>query len=110
MKYVIVSVALLAAGTACGCKGAAPAGDSTPPAMADPGTVVIAADSPMLKQIKCETASTKELPTDEVVAAGRIEANPNRVSKVALPVAGRVTSVLVKTGDAVVKDQPLLTI
>lgn len=110
MKYLIVMVAALAAVTACGGKGAASAGESAAVATAAPGTVVIAADSPMLKQIKLETASAKELPTDEVVAAGRIEANPNRVSKVVLPVAGRVTSVLVKTGDAVTKDQPLLTI
>src|ERR1700736_5873196 len=109
MKYLIVMVAALAAVTACGGKGAASAGEAAVAAAA-PGTVVIAADSPMLKQLKLETASAKELPTDEVVAAGRIEANPNRVSKVVLPVAGRVTSVLVKTGDAVKKDQPLLTI
>jgi cobalt-zinc-cadmium efflux system membrane fusion protein len=32
------------------------------------------------------------------------------VSKVVLPVAGRIVSVLVKTGDAVKKDQPLLTV
>jgi membrane fusion protein, heavy metal efflux system len=108
MKYLIVMVAALAAMTACGGKGAASAGEAA--VAAAPGTVVIAADSPMLKQLKLETASAKELPTDEVVAAGRIEANPNRVSKVVLPVAGRVTSVLVKTGDAVKKDQPLLTI
>ena len=35
---------------------------------------------------------TADLPTDEVVAPGKIEANPNRVSKVVLPVAGRVTA------------------
>ena len=110
MKYVIVIVAALAAVSACGRKAAAPAVDSAATAIAEPGTVVIAVDSPMLKQITREAVNTKELPTDEVVAAGRIEANPNRVSKVVLPVAGRVTSVLVKTGDAVKKDQPLLTI
>ncbi len=64
----------------------------------------------MLKQIKREAATTQELPTDEVVAPGKIEANPNRVSKVVLPVSGRVTSVMVKVGDAVRKDQPLLAI
>jgi cobalt-zinc-cadmium efflux system membrane fusion protein len=110
MKYLIVIVAALASLPACGRKGDATAGDVVTAAMTEPGTVVIAADAQMLKRIKRETVSTKELPTDEVVAAGRIEANPNRVSKVVLPVAGRVTSVLVKTGDAVKKDQPLLTI
>ncbi|HYZ85345.1 MAG TPA: efflux RND transporter periplasmic adaptor subunit, partial [Bryobacteraceae bacterium] len=37
-----------------------------------------------------------------------IEMNPNRVSKIALPVAGRVTQVLVGLGDFVQKGQPLL--
>jgi cobalt-zinc-cadmium efflux system membrane fusion protein len=64
----------------------------------------------MLRQVRREAAVTQELPTDEVVAPGKIEANPNRVSKLVLPVGGRVTSVLVKTGDAVRKDQALLTI
>jgi cobalt-zinc-cadmium efflux system membrane fusion protein len=72
--------------------------------------VVLPAGSPMLKQIRRERIALKDLPTDEIVAPGKIETNPNRVSKVVLPVAGRVTAVLVKTGDAVSKDQPLLTI
>jgi cobalt-zinc-cadmium efflux system membrane fusion protein len=94
-----------------GCSGRATteAADSQP-ASAEPDTVVISADSPMLKQIRREPVGTKELPTDEVIAPGKIEANPNRVSKVVLPVAGRVAAVLVKTGDAVKKDQALLTI
>lgn len=47
---------------------------------------------------------------NNVVAPGKIDANPNRVSKVLLPVTGRIASVLVKTGDAVRKGQALLTI
>ena len=109
MKYLFVLVAGLAAVTACGGKDAAPAG-GTKAVTEEPGTVVMESDSPMLKRITREAVTTKELPTDEVVAPGRIEANPNRVSKVVLPVSGRVTSVLVRTGDAVQKDQPLLTI
>ena len=45
-----------------------------------------------------------------MIAPAKIEANPNRISKVVLPVTGRIATVLVKMGDAVVKDQPLLTI
>ena len=62
---------------------------------------IIPADSPMLKQITRQPVGVADLPTDEVVAPGKIEANPNRISKVVLPVGGRITSVLVKTGDAV---------
>src|SRR5437764_6173250 len=50
------------------------------------------------------------VPFDEVVSPGKIEANPNLVSHVTLPVTGRVTSVAVKLGDAVKRGEPLLTI
>jgi cobalt-zinc-cadmium efflux system membrane fusion protein len=103
---VLLAVALLAA--ACSHKSEPPPRD--PVALGAPGTVVIAADSPMLKQLTRQAVGERELPTDEIVAPGKIEANPNRVSKIALPVAGRISNVLVKTGDAVVRDQPLLTI
>jgi cobalt-zinc-cadmium efflux system membrane fusion protein len=72
--------------------------------------VVLAADSPMLKQIRCQPVAVENLPTDDLVTPGKLEANPNRVSKLLLPVAGRITSVLVKTGDRVTTDQPLLTV
>jgi membrane fusion protein, heavy metal efflux system len=94
---------------ACGSHAATPA-DQPVAIQAGDNTVVIPADSPMLKQIRRERVALRELPTDEVVTPGKLEANPNRVSKVVLPVAGRVTAVLVKVGDAVKKDQPLLMI
>jgi cobalt-zinc-cadmium efflux system membrane fusion protein len=109
MKYLFVTVVSLSMLAGCGGR-AAPREERPPVALAEPGSVVIALDSPMLRQVRREAAVTQELPTDEVVAPGKIEANPNRVSKVVLPVGGRVTSVLVKTGDAVRKDQALLTI
>jgi membrane fusion protein, heavy metal efflux system len=109
MKRLILTVVGL--WMLAGCGGRAPrAAEARSVLPTEPGTVLIAADSPMLRQVRRETAGTRELPTDEVVAPGKIEANPNRVSKVVLPVAGRVTAVLVKTGDAVTKDQALLTI
>ena len=109
MKSLLTIAAVLSLLPGCGGKESASA---AAPATAAPeaGVVVMAADSPMLAQIKREKVGTKELPTDEVIAPGKIEANPNRVSKVVLPVAGRVLSVMVKMGDAVRKDQPLLTI
>lgn len=81
-----------------------------PVAVGEPGVVTLAAESPMLKQLHVETVQTAEVPTAEVDSPGKIEVNPNRVSHVVLPVAGRVTSVLVKLGDAVVEGQPLLTV
>jgi cobalt-zinc-cadmium efflux system membrane fusion protein len=64
----------------------------------------------MLEQLRVAPVETAELPTEEVVAAGKIEENPNRVSHVVLPVPGRITNVMVKLGDAVSEGQPLLTV
>lgn len=64
----------------------------------------------MLEQIRVAPVQTAELPTDEVVAPGKIEANPNRISHVLLPVPGRVVSVMVKLGDSVTEGQPLLSL
>ncbi len=47
-------------------------------------------------------------PANEIVAPGKIEVNPNRISHVVLPVAGHVVSVLVKLGDSVQQGAPLL--
>src|SRR4051812_34950383 len=74
------------------------------------GTVVIPADSPKLKEIKTSVAEVAQVPVDEVVSPGKIEANPNLVSHVMLPVAGRVSTVLVRIGDSVKRGQPLLTL
>lgn len=110
MKSLVTIAAALSLVSGCTGKEAASTAAAPPSTMPDSGMVVFAAGSPMLAQIKREKVGTKELPTDEVIAPGKIEANPNRVSKVVLPVTGRVVSVMVKMGDAVRKDQPLLAI
>jgi cobalt-zinc-cadmium efflux system membrane fusion protein len=74
------------------------------------GTVVIPADSPKLKEIHVAEVRTASVPFDEVTAPGKIETNPNLVSHVALPLAGRVSSVLVKLGDSVKRGDALLTL
>lgn len=53
---------------------------------------------------------TREFPVDEIIAPGKVELNPNRVSKVLMPLAGRVRSVLVKLGDSVTEGQPVAVI
>ena len=65
-------------------------------------------DSPALAQIRLSTVETAEVPMDEVDAPGKIEANPNRMSHVVLPLAGRISQVLVRIGDTVQRGQPLL--
>jgi cobalt-zinc-cadmium efflux system membrane fusion protein len=112
MKSCALSLAtcLALASPACGGGAAKADARSEQTARAEPGTVVLSPDSPMLRQVRCQPVRVEDLATDEVIAPGKIEANPNRVSKVTLPVAGRIGRVLVKTGDAVAQNQPLLTI
>jgi membrane fusion protein, heavy metal efflux system len=70
--------------------------------------IQIAAGSPMLTQIRTATVRTGQVPTAVVDAPGQIEADPNRLSHVVLPLAGRVAAVLVHVGDTVQRGQPLL--
>ncbi|MCS6818167.1 MAG: efflux RND transporter periplasmic adaptor subunit [Blastocatellia bacterium] len=87
--------------------------DSSPSASApgsSSGLVIIPADSPKLAQIRVEAVKLADLPVNEVVAPGKVEVNPNRVSRLPLPVPGRISEVLIKLGDAVSAGQPLLTI
>jgi membrane fusion protein, heavy metal efflux system len=78
------------------------------PATESPARIVLQPNSPKLKQIKVQAVQVREMPVDEVIAPGKIEVNPNRVSRVMLPVTGRVVTMLVRIGDAVRQGQPLL--
>jgi membrane fusion protein, heavy metal efflux system len=109
MKLAVTCVMAGALAAGCGGHAATPA-DPVVSTTNGSRAVVIPVDSPMLQQIRRGLVTSLDLPTDEIVAPGKIEANPNRVSKIVLPVAGRISTVLVKTGDAVSRDQPLLTI
>jgi len=110
-----VSIALLgvvlSAGVLGGCgQGEAPAAASTPAApLGNLNLVRIPLDSPQLKQIRVEPIRQVDMPSDELVAPGRVAMNPNRVSRVLPPVGGRILKVLVKLGDHVEQEQPLLT-
>ena len=113
MKSVIFVVATGVLLTSCGHREDVA---ETSPARASnaaakkPGEVVVPPDSPKLQQIRIARVDAAMVPTDQVVAPGRIEVNPNRVSHVGLPVAGRITTVLVKIGDYVHQGQPLFSI
>jgi cobalt-zinc-cadmium efflux system membrane fusion protein len=64
----------------------------------------------MLRRLRVAPVELRELPTEEVTAPGKVEANPNRIAHVGLPVPGRVMNVLVQLGDVVTQGQPVLTI
>jgi len=82
---------------------------SKPSSSQDPGLIVVAPDSPQSKQLRVEPVALAEIPTDEVVAPGRVAIDPNRISRVLPAVGGRILKVLVKFGDHVEQGQPLLT-
>ena len=107
---VLLSV-VLGAWVLAGCgQSDAPAAASTPAVpLRNLNVVKIPADSPQIKQIRVEPVRLADLPSDELVAPGRVAMNPNRVSRVLPPVGGRVLTVLVKFGDHVEQGQPLLT-
>jgi cobalt-zinc-cadmium efflux system membrane fusion protein len=105
-------VVLLLAG--CGRKGDPPVASAASPRPGEErlsdGSVVIPPDSPKLKEIHVAEVKSASVPFAEVTSPGKIETNPNLVSRVALPLAGRISSVMVKLGDAVNRGDPLLSL
>ncbi|MFN3325103.1 MAG: efflux RND transporter periplasmic adaptor subunit [Bryobacteraceae bacterium] len=83
------------------------AAEGRPP---DPTRILIPEDSPKRKQIRIGVVETAEVPLEEVSVAGKVEANPNRVSRVLLPLPGRVVSVMARLGDSVRQGDPLVAI
>jgi len=100
--------ALLAWLSGCGGSASDPPAKESAQRKPESGLIEIPPDSPKLAHIRVAEVELAELPADEFTAPGQIEVNPNRVSKVLLPVPGRVTDVMVAFGDAVEKNQPLL--
>lgn len=111
MKFMIAAACALL-GASCGHKGTQADAGASPNAAApaESGVVVIPADSPKIGQIRVERVRLAEVAAGEVVSPGKIEVDPNKVSRVVLPVAGRISGVMVKMGDAVTQGQPVLTI
>jgi len=72
--------------------------------------VTIPPNSQQMSQIRVEPVRLADMPSDELIAPGRVTMNPNRVSRVLPPVGGRILQVLVKFGDHVEHGQPLLTL
>ena len=92
------------------CGKPQPAAAPPPKPASSSGTVSIPSDSPLLTRIRVEAIQSKRVALDEVVAPGKIESNPNRISRVSMPVAGRVKRVMVGIGDSVNQEQALIAI
>jgi len=103
VKYWIAILLTLC--TACGRAPRVVDASGAPQAAA--GRVVLGAGSPQLHQIRTAPVAAVEVPLDPVVAPGKVQFNPNRISKVSLPVAGRIAAVEVRLGDSVTQGQPL---
>jgi cobalt-zinc-cadmium efflux system membrane fusion protein len=93
-----------------GCKQVEKHASASPAKPTEPGLIVIPANSPQLEQIRVEPVTTGTFDIDEVLAPGKVEANPNRIARVLMPLSGRVRQVWVTLGDAVTEGQPLLSI
>jgi cobalt-zinc-cadmium efflux system membrane fusion protein len=99
---------------ACQQKDSKPASDPiaatiTPPKR-DSALIKLPPDSPQLERIRSVVVQSDMVPQEEIVAPGKVEMNPNRVSKIVMPVAGRVRRVLVGLGDSVQQGQLLVTL
>ena len=74
------------------------------------GHIKFPENSPQLAHIQSAVVETAKVPEVEIIAPGKIEANPTNVSKIVMPVTGRVGQVLVNLGDSVKRGQPVLTV
>lgn len=112
MKKLTICGVLLCAtlNVTCGRSEKTATSAPAPTPQAPSNFVVIPADSPKLAQLRVEAVQMESIPAGEVTAPGKVEANPNRIARVTLPVVGKVAQVLVKLGDSVAAGQPLLAL
>ena len=101
---------VMVAAAGCGDGTASLAAPHAPAVAPEPGVLVIAPDSPQLKQIRVASVETADVNVDEVTAPARVTVNPNRSSKVLLPVPGRIVTVMARLGDAVEQGQPVVAL
>jgi membrane fusion protein, heavy metal efflux system len=110
---VHLAVTLAFLGGITGCSGAhsgqADAGKSAAVSN-QPGHIKFPENSPQLTRIQSAVVEAAMVPEMEIIAPGKIEANPTKVSKIVLPVTGRVGQVLVNLGDTVKQGQPVMTV
>ena len=87
-----------------------PSDASTNAAKRIENTIEFDPNSPQLQRIRSVAVEEAEVPIEELSAPGKVELNPGRVSRIALPVAGRVQEVLVGLGDSVRQGQTIMTV
>jgi membrane fusion protein, heavy metal efflux system len=111
MTQQTIAFCLMFAIAGCARQQQVAAEKSAAPAVpTDSGEIRLPPDSPQLKRLRIEDVRTEQVPFEEVVVPGKIEAIPTRISRIALPVAGRVKQVMVTIGDAVSQGQPVIAL
>jgi len=85
--------------------------DASPKAAVRSGNIIkFDINSPQLARIQVAPVESATVPIGELAAPGKVELNPGRVSRVALPVPGRVREVLAGLGDPVRQGQTVMTV
>jgi cobalt-zinc-cadmium efflux system membrane fusion protein len=85
-----------------------PASASTNAARREGNLVLFDVNSPQIERIRSALVEETRAPVEELSAPGKVELNPGRVSRVSLPVAGRIREVLVNLGDSVRQGQTIM--
>ena len=85
--------------SSCGRQQPTPEKTAAASTPTDSGEIRLPPDSPQLKRLHVEEVQTAKVPLEEVVVPGKIEANPTRISRIAMPLPGRVKKVMVTIGE-----------
>ena len=92
---------------ACGDAASAPPPSAGIAGATEAGLITIPSGAAQIQTAAVEAA---DVPLDEIVAPARVGIDPNRVSRVLLPLSGRITEVMVKLGDRLERGQIVVTV
>jgi membrane fusion protein, heavy metal efflux system len=112
LAVCLVATATILGSLGCGgpANGDRVTGVGPAPAPIDQNSVVLPPDSPKLARLQTGVVESAEVPVDPVMSPGKVEANPNRLAHVVIPVAGRISGVAVRIGDFVRQGQTLFNV
>src|SRR5262249_46462990 len=117
MKMIFIWISLVV--LVCGCERTNQAASTPDSKQFEPSTkaavrsgnvIKFDINSPQLARIQVAPVESACVAVEEVSAPGKVELNPSRMSRITLPVAGRVREVLVGLGDAVRQGQTVMTV
>lgn len=108
-RWLLVLLGIVVAISGCGKEDRDSASSATAPTV-EGGTrrITLPADSPLLLELKVARVEEADFPSAEIVAPGRLRAEPTRFARITSPVKGKIARVLVVSGDAVEAGAPLV--